>query len=332
MPSSDSSGSRRPRIGAVVVGAALIGLGLFAWLLARVGLDVLESDARALVGILPAVLLLTGLKYPLQAVGWRLALKPEHRPPVVAAVGATIAGDALGYLTWAGPFTGEPMKAALARDRTPVAEGIAAGAVERGMYNVTGTMVVTGAWLLVAGRTERRVTLAVLVAAAALVWGVRVVRRRRRRSHPTAEATPASSHGTGWRAFKRALRELWRERRGTIGLLVPLGFAQHALLVVEAYLMLRALDAQPSWTTALVFEGVTKVVNTVGTIVPGRLGIAEGGTALLGAALGYQSAHGLGLALMRRVRALLWAGVGLVFLVGREYAVRRANPAARRMV
>ena len=58
------------------------------------------------------------------------------------------------------------------------------------------------------------------------------------------------------------------------------------------------------------FEGVSKLANSLGAIVPGRLGIAEGSSAALAGALGIGSSFGVSLVLMRRVRGLLWSIVG----------------------
>jgi hypothetical protein len=101
--------------------------------------------------------------------------------------------------------------------------------------------------------------------------------------------------------------------------------AQHAILVGEAYLMLSALGGGTTLTTALVFEAVTKIVNTAGMLVPARVGVSEGGSALLADALGFAASHGLSLALMRRVRALIWAGVGLALLPFLEARARSAR-------
>jgi hypothetical protein len=87
--------------------------------------------------------------------------------------------------------------------------------------------------------------------------------------------------------------------------------------------MLAAMGAQPGLRTVAIFEGVTKAVTTIGGIVPGRLGIAEGGTALAAGALGLGASYGMGLALMRRVRAVAWGVVGLLLLWQREYHARR---------
>ena len=68
--------------------------------------------------------------------------------------------------------------------------------------------------------------------------------------------------------FSRAMRQLWRERRGVLPAIALLCFAQHAVLVGEAYVMLGALGAGTTLQTALVFEAVTKIVNTAGLWCP----------------------------------------------------------------
>lgn len=72
------------------------------------------------------------------------------------------------------------------------------------------------------------------------------------------------------------------------------------------------------------FEGLTKAADAAGGIVPARLGVAEGGTALLAGALGLGASYGMGLAIMRRIRAVVWGGVGLLLFLQRERHARKA--------
>ena len=313
-----------------VLGAA--GLGLLVYLIAELGPSRIASHLQGLWSILPVVLLITAAKYPLQTAGWRLVLPPGDRPSWKDSVAATIAGDALGYLTWAGPFAGEPIRALLLRDSVRVAAGTAAGAMERGIYNATAALLV---WVVLFVLVSATHTLALVAAIAASVVAAAVlVRRVRRGVHPlagvstagvpvgaAAQAPPRASRGA---AFFTAARQLWRERRSVLPAVVLLCLAQHAVLVAEAYLILSTLSGGTTLQTALVFEAVTKIVNTAGLLVPGRLGVAEGGSALLADALGFAASHGLSLALIRRIRALIWAGVGLALLPVLESRARRA--------
>lgn len=307
------------------------GCVLLVYLIAKVGLAAIATHLQGLVPILPAVLLITGLKYPLQAAGWRLVLPRHARPPWGESISATITGDAVGYLTWAGPVTGEPVRAFLIRGSVPVAEGVAAGAAERAMYNVTAAVLVGGVLLVLLARAHWPSLLAVLAAGALGAAALAAVARSRARRRPPDDNQPAvldrpstteSRPGRGGAAFLAALRAIWRDRRRALPAIALLCVAQHALLVGEAYLMLGVLGGV-TLHEALVFEAVTKMVNTAGFVVPGRLGVAEGGSALLANALGFAASHGLSLALMRRVRALLWGGVGLALLPFQEARARR---------
>jgi hypothetical protein len=314
-----------------VMGAA--GLGLLAIMIAELGPAQIAAQLKGLGDVLPAVMLLTALKYPLQAAGWRLTLPREQRPSWWASTSATLTGDSLGYLTWAGPFTGEPVRAMLMRDTVPVAAGIAAGAIERTLYNLTAALLV---WLvlvpvLTAGHPLARAAAAAVTIAAAFVL-VRRIRRApwsgnasadaaspRPTASPASEPTEPLDAASVWRAARR----LWHERRSVLPAIALLCVAQHAVLVGEAYLLINALGGGTTLRTVLLFEAVTKIVNTAGVVVPARIGVAEGGSAVLADALGFAASQGLSLALMRRIRAMLWACVGLALLPFQEARARR---------
>jgi hypothetical protein len=312
--------SRRPW--ALVLG--LLGVGLLASVVMRLGPDRIIAELQGLSRILPLVLALTGPKYVLQAAGWRTVLPPAMRPSWTDSIAATVTGDALGYLTWAGPFTGEPIRAMLTRHAAPVGVGTAAGAAERLMYNVTAAALVVV--VLVAAAIARGHLAEVVswtAGVTAVVWLVIVGTRRSVREDRRPRA-PSRFAGR-FRQSVEALGPFWSRRRRLLPLLATLCLLQHALLVAEGYAMLSALGADPSVTTALVFEAVTKLVNTAGILVPGRIGISEAGSAVLAGSLGFAASYGLSLALMRRLRALLWAAVGLALLPVTAWRAQRAR-------
>jgi hypothetical protein len=312
-----------------VPAAGAAGLALLVYLIARLGPERIAAELHHLSSVLPLVLALTAAKYVLQAAGWRLLLRREVRPRWGESISATITGDALGYLTWAGPFTGEPIRALLIRNSVPVAAGIAAGAIERAMYNATAAALVAIVLAVLAGAHDLRLLAALVVLlAVGLLVGAGYRRRRAQgssRRGPDAIPTPEASPSSHVRAVLDAARELWRDRRGALPVLALVGFSQHGLLVLEAFLLLGVLGGAPSLWTAFVFEAVTKIVNTAGLLVPARLGVSEGGSAVLADALGFAASHGLSLALMRRVRALIWAAVGLALLPRQEARARAAR-------
>lgn len=280
-------------------------------LMKRLGGEAMFGRLSAIVPALPLIFLLTALRYPFQTLGWWLALNSRERPAWPQSISATLAGSAVSYLTFAGPIAGEPTRALLLRRHTDVASGIAAGAVERAVYAITGA-VVTGAGFAVAAVSvgyTRHVTAtsgaAVATLAVIVITGIVVVARRRPAARETAPQTAA------WR---ETIRALWHTRRGTLALIVVAGAAQHLLLLAEAWVILHALGQPVSVATVLVFESMMKAANSLGTFVPGGVGVTEGGSALLAAGLGIGANLGLTLALVRRARALVWAAAGLTVL------------------
>jgi hypothetical protein len=118
--------------------------------------------------------------------------------------------------------------------------------------------------------------------------------------------------------FRRAL-----SARYPSSLTVPLGglaMAQEVSNVVEAYLILAWLGASPTLASIIVLEGLSRLMNSAGQFIPGKLGITEAATTALAEGLRLGGAHGLSLALARRIRSLLWGAIGIGFVTARAAA------------
>ena len=86
--------------------------------------------------------------------------------------------------------------------------------------------------------------------------------------------------------------------------------------IAEAYFVLGMLDAPITLPQSLALESVIFAVRGVVFMVPGALGIQEGGYVLVGAALGIPSEAALALALVKRAREL---SMGLPSLVAWQW-------------
>jgi hypothetical protein len=71
---------------------------------------------------------------------------------------------------------------------------------------------------------------------------------------------------------------------------------------------------------AFVLETAGRLIIVAFKFIPYRLGVDEAGTALVARALAFDPAVGVTLALVRRIRILVWNAIGLVL-----FAVRRAG-------
>jgi len=111
--------------------------------------------------------------------------------------------------------------------------------------------------------------------------------------------------------------------------MIGLGTLQEVTNVFETYMIFSLLGAMPTLETAIVFEGLSRLINSAGAFVPGKLGVYEFAASGLAEGMRLGSVHGLTLALTRRLRSLLWAGVGvLVLIVSAARRSRKRSPAA----
>jgi Lysylphosphatidylglycerol synthase TM region len=291
-------GMTRQRLYLVLAAAA--GVALLAWTIHSVGPSVLVRQLRALAPVLPLLLGLAALRFLLQAAGWRLALDPANRPPWGEIFNAVLAGEAAGYFAW-GPVSREPMKAFLIGDRVPRREGLAAAIVERSLYTIVAAGLILAAIGIVAVRYGR-------------LWWFLVA--------GAAVAAMAMSAKRYWQPLGRIVQQ-----RDTAGAILACAAAQELSNVVEAYVVLAWLGAAPTITSVLVFEGISRLMNGAGQFIPGKLGISEAASAALSEGLRLGAAHGLSLALARRVRSLAWGTVGIAVVAMRAARTRQAEPA-----
>ena len=106
------------------------------------------------------------------------------------------------------------------------------------------------------------------------------------------------------------LLTFYREEPASFWANLLLNLLWHAMAILEVYLILRFMGAGVGVVSAIALEGLTKVINLVGTLSPGNLGTYEGGNMLIANLFGVTGTAGLTLALCRRARAVFWAAVG----------------------
>lgn len=105
-----------------------------------------------------------------------------------------------------------------------------------------------------------------------------------------------------------------------------LNLAAHSLSALEVLAVLWFLGASRSPLTALLIEGLTKIANLAGAVIPGNIGTYEGANMFILKLLGFRAATGLLLALCRDVRRLIWAAAGLVLFFASDTRRTPAPP------
>jgi len=72
-------------------------------------------------------------------------------------------------------------------------------------------------------------------------------------------------------------------------------------------------------------ESVNRVINIVFKFIPFRLGVDEAGTGMLAKALGFTSAIGATLAIVRKARDLFWTAIGVALMVRRGLSLKNLD-------
>ena len=156
---------RRAALGIVVSTA---GIGLLVWQIRRAGTDAVAGGLAQVGWGFLALLAFSLARFALRSLAWTTLM--GGRPSLAAAVGATLAGDAVGNLTPLSLLVSEPVKALYLRDLVPGSRSFAALTAENFFYSVSvAVFIILGtAAMLVAFAVPDELRWAGLVALAAM--------------------------------------------------------------------------------------------------------------------------------------------------------------------
>jgi uncharacterized protein (TIRG00374 family) len=171
---------------------------------------------------------------------------------------------------------------------------------------VSGTVLAAAAIVLVA------LGLAHLVARRGLARNtVRLVTKL-----PFVRSTAPDSWHEKAESIDRRIRHFARQRPGALARAIVYLLIVRALMAFEFWLLLLPMlpDRSPVMllALALVTQGTMVLVSWAGAFVPGRLGVIEGGAALLFRSLSLDPMMGFAIIVLRRVRRILGIAVGFV--------------------
>ena len=127
--------------------------------------------------------------------------------------------------------------------------------------------------------------------------------------------------------FDHALRAIYN-RRGDVGACFAWQLAGWVLGAGEIWLALHFLNQQCRVIDAVIIEALIQAVSSAAFLVPGALGVQEGGFMLIGAALGIDATTSLALATARRLRDFIIFFPGLIAWQWAETRVRRVKSAS----
>jgi len=308
---------------------AVVGVALFAWVLAHVGLASFVEQLKAMRIALPIVLGLSTLRLLLQSIAWSASLKGERiyvDTPRLA--GIRLAGQSMGYLTVLGPVISEPMKIKLLGTSTEAT--VTATFLDNGVYWFTSALlaicgIVSLPFVIVHGTAYH-----LIPAVFALALMIFLITRRKPVLSGVVRVLGKRAPSWLLRAeeFESSIRNYRFNQPALVSRMFWIDIACQALIASEVVVVLWSLHLPIHFFTILVIEGVTRGLKMLSGWIPARLGSDEGGAISAFALTGLSPMLGLALALTRRVRDLLWAFIGIVWLGWNSRGTKRPENTA----
>ena len=331
-PEGSTSGGLRGKIIWLQGIAFLLGLALLVYVIRRVGVQPI-FDALLRIGFGFFILLgISGLRHVLRTLAMRAAIDPEHRRfSFRHALAVRLGGEAISFLTFTGPLLGEATKVALLRKRVPIVYGVSALVVDNILYNLSVVFfILSGAVVMllsydlpsiiryilfgIAGVALLGILLSAWAASRrimVLTWIIDTLGRFG--FHPKI-LTSRRDHISD---IESHVYDFYSHRPGSFFAMIGFDLLSHASSVLEVYITLRMLGYSPFVNAAYVIESLTKVINFVFGFVPATIGVYEYGTERILHTLGYATATGVTLALVRKAGTLFWTVIGLFILAWR---------------
>jgi hypothetical protein len=302
--------------------AILVGTALFVATILLIDRSETYATLARLGRALPLVLLPSAFWHVFRALGWWVSFPDSNRPDFWRVFRVRLAADAVAYFTIRG-VASEPLRVVLLLDRVPATVSAAATVLERTAMGIMSVVLVgvcaAGAMYsdLVPADWQRIFRTIAIVAVVVLMLSVLLVTRTGRYFGPLFDRLHAR---TGWRwtsgRVVRFLSEVeaiclhlartdWRRLRA----IALLAVACFALMAVEVCLVFWAIGQPVSLWIGAIVETFTRTASIFGGAIPANLGALEAANVMVAKGLGLAGAGSLALA--RRVRTLVWAGLGL---------------------
>jgi phosphatidylglycerophosphate synthase len=310
--------------------AMLASAGLTAFLVWRAGPTLLWQDLTKLGWGFTLVIALAGIAHLLKAWAWQMTLgRGQGKISFPRLVGLRLGAEAAGQLGILGQTFGDSIRVSQLGREMQTAKCLASVTLDRGFYLVTGIIVaiagVLAALPALAGSPALRLYAGLFVFAAIqfLLLTLLAMRKRWPFLSGSARLVGRIPSFESWverkfetiRATEEALFDFHHKTPRAFWTSFSLNLGGQCLAILEVCLVLWLLGAHIGFLGALIIEGLTKLLNTVGNFNPGNIGTYEGGNMLIGKIFSLSSASGLALALARRLRAFFWTLVGGVCLV-----------------
>lgn len=336
---SSPNRSRNKKLARFGIVFAILGLLLFAYFVRKAGVSDIMSGIRRLGFGFLLIIAISAIRQTARSLAWLRCFEPPHNLRFRDAFAARVMGDALGnIIPLASVAVAEPSKAAFVRDRVPLMASLSALALENIFYSLSVVLLIFSgtAALLVSFSLPKPLRIASFVALgvtfAIAPLGYFVLRRQWKFLSTPMAFLAGRGIAQSWLTNKgvpraRTLEEkiygFYERNSGKLISIFLLEVCFHLAGVLEIYVTLYFISiVPPTLLTAFILESVNRVINVVFKFVPLRTGIDEAGTGMLSKVLGFTTAIGVTLAIVRKARDIFWTAIGVALMVRRGLSLK----------
>jgi putative membrane protein len=259
------------------------------------------------------------------AIGWDVLIARDARPGIARSFAWRWIKEAANALLPLAQVGGDAVRIRLFAQRGAAArEGAAVGLADVAtemaaqiVFTLIGlAALVTGPHAIGAGRLALGLAAAVAAFGVALILVVRFGVARLIERLARGRAGRMMGDLAGLQAATAAMAG----RRMPLLRSVGWHLGSWLLGAVESYGALVAIGAAPTWHSALVIEVFAQGARAAGFVIPGALGVQEGGYLLVAAMIGLPTPAALALSAIRRIRDLAIGLPGMALWYGLEIA------------
>lgn len=312
--------------------AGIAGAALLLWLLAQQEWSSFGAGLLAVGWGMAAIALFHLAPMAMDATGWWYLLPRPHRPSVRALLEMRWYGESVNALLPAAQVGGDLLRgrlAHLAGVPGPTAAASIVADLTLSVLSLVGFIALGAALLAVRGYGAHA---GATLAGAGLLGGLCLAGLYLlQRPGPSPGLLQRAFNGFGnstWHdlaghasALRHALANLGRDR-GALAASCGWQFAAWIAGAGEVWLALYFLGHPVSLADALLLESLLQAVRNAAFIVPGALGVQDGGLMMLAPLAGLSPETGLAVSLLKRVRELALGAPGLLCLYWRVWRIR----------
>ena len=316
--------------------APIASFAFFVYVLERSGPAAVFDKIRLLGWGFALLVLLSGARHLLRAVAWSYCVQTDRpRPAPLELFGPRLVGEALNDLTPAGPVFGETAKVAVVSRLIPAQAGASSVIIENLIYALGAVLFMLSGLVLALLKLAMthgfrwiggELVICFLASIGVVCW---IVSRRISLlgkildylKRAGLEWAFLERHQPYLRAVERDIFDFFQTHRSLFLAVLAIEIATNFTGIGEAYLILKVTAAHASLLAAYLVESASRAVQLAFSFVPFGLGIQEGAAAVTLQALGYAASEGVSLAIIRKIRTVFWAALGL--LLAAKYSIAR---------